>query len=263
MLIAYQRIKGTSLQGIDETVGHIEDLFFDGESWQVRYVVADTGKWLPGRKVLLPPAVVNEADWGSGIASLSLTRQQVKESPDIDTQQPVSRQMESELFQHYNVPMYWGPAGAAIAGGAGVVPSAMDVSEKVTKVAERKLPNLRSANAVGRYYIHATDGDIGHVEDLIIDDQAWAIRYIAIDTKNWLPARKVLVSPQWIESISWAEATVDVDLTRAAIKGAPQYDPNQPVNRAYEEHLYDYYGRQRYWLPETTWNQPTGKQPPN
>lgn len=99
---------------------------------------------------------------------------------------------------------------------------------------------------------------VGHIEDLVIDDQQWAIRYVAVDTKNWLPARKVLVSPQWIESISWHDATVSVNLTRESVKGAPEYDPIQPVNRAYEQHLYDYYGRERYWLPSTEWNQPTG-----
>jgi hypothetical protein len=250
MLIAYRQIKGTTLRGTDEAVGHIDDLLFDGETWQVRYVVADTGTWLPGRKVLLPPAVFTLCDWGAGIASLSLTRQQVKESPDVDTQKPVSRQMELDLFQHYNVPMYWGPTGATLAGGAGVVPSAMNAPAEAAKYAESTLPNLRSADAVSRYYIQAADGDLGHVEELIVDDDAWVVRYLAVDTKNWLPARKVLVSPEWIESISWTDASVAVNLTREAIKDSPEYDPNQPVNRGYEEHLYDYYGRERYWLPE-------------
>lgn len=261
MLIAYQQIRGASLRGTDGIVGHVDDLFFDAETWEVRYVVTDTGEWLPGRKVLLPPSVITEKDWGAGVAAVGLTRERVKQSPDIETQKPVSREMELELFEHYNVPMYWGPAGSAIAGGAGVVPAAMEVSTGETRRVISDSANLRSANAVGRYYINATDGDIGHIEDFIIDDQEWVVRYLAIDTKNWIPARKVLVSPQWVESISWADATVDVNLSREVIKGAPEYDPISPVNRAYEEHLYDYYGRERYWLPGTTWSRPEGKQP--
>ena len=67
--------------------------------------------------------------------------------------------------------------------------------------AEREEANdvhLRSANKVTGYRIGATDGDIGHVEDFIIDDETWEIRYMVVDTQNWWPGKKVLVAPQWI-----------------------------------------------------------------
>jgi len=258
MLIAFHQISGASLRGTDDLVGSIEDLYFDAESWQVRYLVVDTGKWLPGRKVLLPVEVVTGREWGMHAASVGLTRDQVQTSPDVETQKPVSRQMELALFQHYNVPMYWGPAGAAMAGGAGIVPpTSGDIAPGELPETERSLTSLHSAREVKRYYIRASDGDLGHVEDFIVDDRAWVIRYLAIDTKNWLPARKVLVSPEWIEDISWTETTVKVDLTCEKIKNSPEYDPLQSVNRGYEEHLYDYYGRERYWLPSTVWNPPS------
>lgn len=109
-------------------------------------------------------------------------------------------------------------------------------------------PHLRSAREVIGYHIQAKNGDIGHVEDFIVDDEAWAIRYMVVDTQNWLPGKKVLVAPVWIESIHWAEAKVRVTLTRAKIKKSPEFDPAAPVNREYEDRLYDFYGRPKYWV---------------
>jgi hypothetical protein len=109
-------------------------------------------------------------------------------------------------------------------------------------------PHLQSTREVIDYYIEARDGDIGHVEDFIIDDEAWAIRYLVVNTRNWWPGKKVLVAPQWISEIRWGDAQVHVDMTREHIKDSPEFDPAAPVNRAYEERLFDYYGRPKYWL---------------
>jgi hypothetical protein len=109
-------------------------------------------------------------------------------------------------------------------------------------------PHLRSAKEVTGYRIHANDGEIGHVEDFIVDDQTWTLRYMIIDTSNWLPgSRKVLVSPTWIDSVDWLENKVDMDLTVDQIKQGPEYDPSEPINRTHEVRLYDFYGRPKYW----------------
>ena len=108
--------------------------------------------------------------------------------------------------------------------------------------------HLRSTQEVTGYYIGATDGEIGHVEDFIIDDESWSIRYIVVDTRNWWPGKKVLASPEWIEKVSWADSTVYVELTRAAIKSAPEYDASSPIDRDYEDRLHTHYGRQGYWF---------------
>jgi uncharacterized protein YrrD len=108
-------------------------------------------------------------------------------------------------------------------------------------------PHLRSTREVIGYYIEASDGDIGHVEDFIIDVEAWMIRYMVVNTRNWLPGKNVLVAPEWITAMSWGESKVMVDLTRDSIKSSPEFDPSAPVNRVYEEQLYDFYGRPKYW----------------
>ena len=97
------------------------------------------------------------------------------------------------------------------------------------------------------YHIQATDGEIGHVEDFTVDDRDWSLRFLIVDTRNWLPGRKVSLSPAWAESINWADQQVAVRVSRAVVKGSPEYNPAAPVNRRYEEQLYDYYGRPRYW----------------
>ena len=107
--------------------------------------------------------------------------------------------------------------------------------------------HLRSIKEVTGYHIQASDGEIGHVEDFVVDDKIWALRYIVVDTRNWLPSRKVLVSPQWAATVDWAEQKLWVDLSTDNIKNSPEYDPAAPINRGYERTLYDYYGRPVYW----------------
>ena len=252
MLIAFHAIRRTKLVGPYRTVGTIVDLLIDAQAWIVRHVVVDTGEWLPGRRVLIPPGLLGTRDWQRNEIAVGLTQVQIENSPDVDTQKTVSRQMEIELFKHYDVPTYWGPAGTALTGGPAAVPVSTQVPVDEQRELEEQQTNLRSAGEIKNYYIKATDGDIGHVEELIVDDQEWTIRYVVVDTKNWLPARKVLIAPQWIDSISWADATVDIDLTREQIKESPEYDPLTPINRGYEERLYDFYGRSRYWVPHST-----------
>jgi hypothetical protein len=106
---------------------------------------------------------------------------------------------------------------------------------------------LRSVAEVNGYYIQATDGDLGHVEDFVIETETWTIRYLVIDTRKWWSGKKVLVSPLWVERIDWPQSKVFIGMSREMIKNSPEFDPSAPVNRAYEERLFDYYGRPKYW----------------
>lgn len=245
------QITGVDLRGTDDSVGSIHDLLFDTEGWEVRHLVVDTGKWLPGRQVLLPPAVLETADWPARVASVRLSRQQVKDSPAVESDKTVSRQMEMELYSHYEVPYYWGPAGAALAGSS-YTPMPLGVSESLpdqrSEIAEAESNHLRSAGKVTGYYVKAADSDIGHIEGLIVNDQDWAIRYLVVDTHNWLPGRKVLVARDWVEGISWLGSTVAVGLTKDEVKNSPEYDPALSVEREYEERLHRHYDRSGYWM---------------
>jgi hypothetical protein len=107
--------------------------------------------------------------------------------------------------------------------------------------------HLRSAGEVRGYHIQGSDDVVGHVEDFILDDETWAVRYLVIDTSNWWFGKKVLVDPRWATRVSWQEQKVHVDLSRQAIKNSPEWDPTALINREYEQRLHDHYRRPAYW----------------
>jgi hypothetical protein len=254
MLRSIKELKNYTLQAKDGEIGQVVDVYFDDDQWTVRYLVVDTGKWLPGRRVLINRLVLGQPDWKSHAFPVDLTKNQVKNSPDIDLAQPVSRQAEMDLAQHYQWPLYWSiPGGVMYYTG---IPPAEEIlkpedSQEATAATDEQTiddPHLRSLAEVLGYYIQAQDGEIGHVEDFIVDDEVWVIRYLVTDTKNWWPGKKVLVSPHWIEAFDWQKKHVEINLHRETIKNSPEYDPAMPVNREYEIQLYDYYGRPKYWI---------------
>jgi hypothetical protein len=244
------RIKGCAIAASDGPLGSVNDFLFDDASWRLRWMVVDTGKWLSGRKVLLPPSVLGHLDSSGEKFSVRLTMQQVKDSPDIDTNRPVSRQMETSVYDYYGWYPYWG--SGFYMGGYGYMPGVIGtspspgfcVSENHVAGAHRNDddPHLRSMAEVIGYHIHATDGEIGHVEDFLVEDTDWTIRFLIVDTKNWWPGKKVLISPASAREIEWSDRLVHLNVDRLRVKASPQYDPATLVDRAYEKRLHTYYG---------------------
>ena len=245
MLRSARSLHNYHIRATDGNVGRVKDFLFDGQEWVVRYVVVDTSEWLAGRMVLLVPEVLGTPGTEGHILPVELTREQVRNSPDIDADKPVSRQNELDLFEYYGWSPYW---GAGRSGFTRHVVRTLESEEKEpAAIAQPGDPDLRSMQEVAGYSISALGGKIGHVEDFILDDEGWVLRYLVIDTRNWLPGKRVLVSPEWVREILWRERTVSLELSHDEIRGSPPYDPSQPVNRQDEAHLYDYYGRPRYW----------------
>jgi hypothetical protein len=208
-------------------------------------MVVNTGNWLSGRKVLISLVALGTPDWQSERFPVNLTMDQIRHSPDIDTEQPVSRQHEAELSQYYAWPTYWG-SGFGVGGLYGMTPLPPIINERTMANREASAharqgdPHLRSTRNVAGYRIHATDGEIGQVKDYIVDDERWTIRFLIVDTRNWLPGRKVLLSPFWITRVDWADSTVSVDLSRDSIKQNPEFDPSQLTTMGYEGTLDDH-----------------------
>jgi hypothetical protein len=250
MLRTASPLKGIAIEATDGEIGSVQDLYFDDGTWTIRYAVVDTGTWLPGRQVLLSPMSFQALRGGR--LFVSLTRAQVEQSPPIDTDRPVERQHEMDLATHYGHDPYWsGPYRWGLVGYPGAaVPSTepAHVDEEVlARDRETADPHLRSVREVTGYYIQATDGALGHVEEFLLDDEIWAMRYMVVDTRNWWPGRRVLVSPDWIDRVSWSESTVHVELSRSQIETAPEYDPERPFTRQHERLLYERIGRPSYW----------------
>ena len=252
MLINAAQLKGLVIGATDGELGTVEQFYFDDETWAIRYLTVDTGGWLGGRRVLISPISVVRTDWQAKRLDVALTKKQVENSPDIDTRQPVSRQHEATYLGYYGYPDYWGgpylwgpafyPAGLAIPTTA----SREAVADRIRRVSADS--HLRGSEAVTGYHIEAADGEIGHVDGFVVDDEAWAIRYIEVATRNWWPGNKVLVSPAWIERVSWTDSKVYVGLSREAIKNGPEYAESTPITREYENRLHLHYGRPPYWL---------------
>lgn len=197
MLRNMQELKSYAIGAVDGEVGKVSDIFFDEESWVVRYLVVDTGSWLTSRKVLISPYAVQRADWDDKRLPVSLTREQVKNCPDIDTS-----------------------------------------------------PQVRSCQSATGARTEASDGDIGHVHSMLIDEETWAIRYLVLDTSNWLKGHKVLVPPKWVNKVNWANSRISINLTRETIQNSPRYESSEDLNRSHELELYSHYGRPTYWERE-------------
>ena len=247
MLYNAKTLKGYNLNSREGEIGHVREFYFDDRHWTVRYLVAETGHWLTGRQVLISPYALGTVIQEEQAIIVELTKKQIEDSPSLDSDKPVSRQFEEAYNQYYGWPMYWGGPY-----NWGAYPYIVRDRKNWNPAQGEKTwdAHLRSTRDVSGYHIHATDGEIGHIEDFIIDDATWAIRYLIVDTRNWWPGKKVLVASQWIERVSWSESKVFVNLSREAIRQSPEYRMESPPTRDYEAGLYLHYDRLGYWIEE-------------
>lgn len=252
MFYKAKTLKGYKLHSLDGDIGKVEEFYFDDQHWAIRYLVADTGNWLTGRLVLISPYALVAVNKEEQFITINLTKKQIEDSPSLDSDKPVSRQFEEKYYGYYGWPLYW--EGPFMWGSYPSYPYIVrdpEIWEKSSQDEKKWDPNLRSTHDVMGHHIQATDGDIGHVEDFVIDDETWAIRYLIINTQNWWPGKKVLISPQWIESIDWFDSTVFINLTCEAIKQSPEYTEESLLTRDYETGLHQHYDRQGYWIDES------------
>jgi hypothetical protein len=251
MLNRTNHLVGCTVSATDADIGSVKAAFFDDQSWAIRYLVVDTGSWLSGREVLISPYAVRQPLRSDRRIDLTLTRQQVQDSPGVDTHQPVSRQHERETLSYYGYPDYWDGSELWAMGAYPLPPSAAEMAaNRAQQRADAKAADvhLRSSVAVTGYELRASDDSIGHVQDFVFDDENWAIRYLVIDTRNWWPGgRKVLVARHWIDRVDWATKTVQVNLTREQVKASPEYDEERLLQRSDEEKLHQAYGFKGYW----------------
>lgn len=255
MLISTRMLEEYTIAATDGEVGKVRDCFFDDHAWVVRYLVVESGSWLSSRQVLVSPYAIGEPDATNKLLPVRVSKEQVRNSPDIDTRQTVTRQHEMLYAKYYGYPYYWG--GTGLWGDSLYEPilplalSAFDATDAEEAVSDEPSPaddpHLRSAQAVSGYHIHASDGELGHVSDFLIEENTWAIRYLVVSTSNWWGGNKVLIPPQWITDISWDDRTVNLQLTREKIKAAPLFESCYELNRQQELDFYRHYERPNYW----------------
>lgn len=245
MLRKMNDLESYAICATDGRVGHVKNFYFDDDEWAVRYFVVETGSWLSNCKVLILPVAAGRPIQTRKVLPVSITKEQVRNSPDIHTDKPALRQHEVRYLGYYGQPSYWNMPHAVVSG---VYPNAMltdtnsgggaksYLSQAVPAAAETDAQrqdgdmHLRSARAVVGYHIAAADGDIGHLQGLIVDDATWLIRYMVVDTSNWWVGHEALIAPQWIQQIRWRETTVSVTVTRQTGRDAGRYHGSVPLN---------------------------------
>lgn len=218
MLHSVQQRYGEKLRATDGEIGHIRDFYFDDKNWTVRYVVADTGRWLPGHQVLISPHALGHLYPNGKVLLVNLTREQIESSPSIDEHKPVSRQYEEEYYRHYGYPYcaeswpLWGLAEYPV-----FAPPPPPTAAKQHGVDS----HLRSARVVQSYNVEASDKGIGEVADFLVDGRTWALREIVVETRHWY-SEKICIPTDKISRISYDESSVYVDSTKTAIMEAAQ-----------------------------------------
>jgi hypothetical protein len=228
MLRSIKQLYGNHLGASDGDIGHVKDFYFDDRTWAVRYVIADTGKWLPGREVLLSPHAFSSSQAVGKTMLVNLTRKQIENSPSMETHKPVSRQYEEEYHRYYGWPYYW--EGDGLWGGMrsfpilepppGFSPAEPEVAKGQHKSADA---DLRSTQAVNGYHLQATDGIVGHVCDFLMDDKNWAINQLVVKTGHRFTGKEVQIPVSQVDRISYKESTVHVKVSQEAVEKSPEH----------------------------------------
>jgi sporulation protein YlmC with PRC-barrel domain len=248
MLIAAKALKGYRLKSLDGDIGSAREFYFDDRYWTIRYLVADTGGWLAGRHVLLSPYALASVNPDLNEVVVDLKKKQIEGSPSLTSDKPVSRQFEDSYYGYYGWPNYW--TGPRSWGTYSYVNRGRETWSERREGEENWDRHLRSTKEVSGYHVQAQDGQIGHVSDFIVDDKTWSIRYLVVDTTNWMPGRKVLISPDWFGRVSWTESKIFTSHTREAVRLAPEYTPEALITRDYETALFEHYKHPGYWADE-------------
>ena len=246
-------LKGFSIEASDGRIGTVVDFLFDDASWKVRWLVVDCGTWLTRRKVLIHPSAILQEDLERQHFVVALTKKQVEGSPQLSEDQPVSKQMETQLYSYYGWDPLWGGANLSAIPGAMASPlmapplmglDSSDLGEAgINGTASRGAdPHLRSTVEVIGYRIHAVDGEIGHIEDFMLDSADWSVRYFIVDTRNWWFGQRVLISPMAVKTIDWFDRHVELDVSREVVKASPPWDPLVAFNDDYVRRLHKHYG---------------------
>ncbi|MCX6865482.1 MAG: PRC-barrel domain-containing protein [Verrucomicrobia bacterium] len=232
MINKFKTLRGCQLDGLDGEIGAVREFYFDDLDWAIRYLVADTGDWLKGRQVLISPNALARAIQDARPIAIGLTQEQIENSPLLNIDMPVSRQFEEAYYGYYGWPAYW--SGSPLWG--------TDTERGCERENRRKSTqgtttpdelHLHITADIWSCHIHDGNGEIGNVDDLIIDDETWTIRFFIINTQTWWPGKKVLVAPQWITCVDWGDSKVLINLPNEI----PEFDEGRHNHHMPRFHL--------------------------
>jgi uncharacterized protein YrrD len=259
MLKSVKQIQGFTLKSNDGEIGKVVNFLFDDQDWIVRHLVVETGNWLFQKKVLISPVAINEVLLGKREIVVSLSKSQIEASPDVDTEKPVSRIMEAQIYDHYQWPYYWGASSAwGMTTFQGVMGGPITFSQPGTSleselqkeaapaILEDEL-HLRSSREVLGYHVKGPENSYGHVSDFVLEMKNWAIRYLVVDLHRVFSRHPVLLPRECVDGIRWSDQQFCVNRSEEDLARAPKFRPKEPITRKFEERTFEYFGRSGYW----------------
>ncbi len=251
MLNKAKNLKNFTLHCADGEIGKVKDFYFDDQTWGIRYLLINTGNWLLNRQVLVSPLSILSVNNDEAYITTKLTKEQIENSPNLESEKPVSEQFQKAFHSYYEYPLYAGHVGYAGIGTVLPINPIDSFNDKHIDNYENDTewdPHLRSTHIVSGYGIQALEDQFGHVDDFVIDLETWKIHYLEIKTTNWFQGRKVLISCNWINQISWSESLVYINLSADEINKSPEYTEETIIDRDYETKLHDHYNQNGYWI---------------
>lgn len=240
-LIRAKEMTDFKVMSLDGPVGHARDFYFDDQNWGLRYLVVDTEKLFTTKDVLLSPQSFESLDMEKKELRLRLSADAVSRAPRVETAMPVSRQNEMELNKYYGWTPYWAPFWGITSIGISAEMMAAHAFSKRRPERKKSDPHLRSMNEVRGYRFVTPQGEMGHLDDFVLDDTDWLVHYLVVDTRNWWPGKKTLIWPFWCDNIDWADSKIYLKLSKETIEKSPPYDPKSKINPDYEKSLHKHY----------------------
>ncbi|WP_158737948.1 PRC-barrel domain-containing protein [Alteribacillus sp. YIM 98480] len=249
MLFSGKSLARYSLEATDGSIGRIEDFYFDDESWVIRYLVVNANPWLPGEKKLLSPISVERIDPAEQTILVDLTKEQIKNTPPMDTERPVSRKQEVDFHRYFGYGLYWpGASGAGLWGGTPIARDLVNQDPFVEEGIEADMadtnPNLRSVREIigefSGYDVSALDEKVGHADNVLIKDGSWDIQYIVTDTRRLLPGEHHVISTRAVQDVNWVQNDIKLTMTEEEVKRSPKYDSDD-ITTTEENRFYDHY----------------------
>lgn len=246
MLVSLKKLRGSTVTATDGDVGQVKDVYFDGRSWVIRFLVVDTHPWLPlSQKVLISPIALDEFTSDEDSLKVSFAKDAIKSCPKVEEYETVSREFEKIYHDYFGYGYYWAGEGAwgeyaypTALSNANVQPMASTDVDNLENVHIEQTNHLRSANEVEHYGIDAVDGKKGYIKDFIWDTYNWSLRYLVIDTRDWLPGgKKVLISPDQFVTLNWGSKTVTCNIDLTQIEACPEYRPDKLNDVTYLEEI--------------------------
>jgi uncharacterized protein YrrD len=259
MYISTEKVRNVAVSATDGLLGKVDQFFFDSGSWAIRYIVVEMGPLLSTQKKLLSPRAIQSI--GPEELRVNISKDQLRRSPDVDADQPVSRQKELEIHKHFGWSFYWDNPdyattfGTSLYPGMNIYPDAPRDTDRndeknrqdLARECEPEKRCLRSTKKVTGYTVVAQDQEIGSVKEFLFDDEHWVLRYIIAETGPLLASKKHILSSQWSQKIEWRTNRIYFDIDPTIIKHGPPYDTGILISRTYEKELYDYYHKPYYW----------------